>query len=441
MKKLFFIFLGITLTLGTLNAQDAKSLYKKAKKKLNSYLFAPTEKENDLYEAGNLINQALQDEELAKDRKAWITKAKIFNEIANNEIKKKIINGQYQFKEGDAAVEAFDALEKAWNLAEKKRHKKGILKILKETEDHLNNFAAFYFQDKNYEKSYENFARTCKAFHMFKELDKAKDSRLADEKVRKEQKLYTGYTAFYSGHKDEALHYFEELAEAGTDQPFVYEALFQIYLEKGDKDNALKYLEEGRKKFPNDTGLLYAEINYYIKEGKLNELTDKLKKAIELDPENKTVYTTLGSVYDQLHSKAYEEGDTAKAKEYFDLAMEYFNKALEIDPNDFDAIYSIGALYYNSAANYTKEINKYANDFSAEGTRKYNELKKEMLALFDKALPYFEKAYKINPNDLGVLQALSEIYARKDMLDKAKFYREKLNEAQAKQQGNNQIGK
>jgi len=433
MKKLFLVLMGIAFALGSMNAQDSKSMYKKAKKLLSNYYFNTKENANDLYEAADLISNALKDETLATDRKVWIQKAKIFNELANADVNNKILNPKYQIKYPDAAVEAFEALKKAMELSEKKRHKKAVLKLLKETENSLNNIAAYQFQDKKYDKAFENFVRTCKAYHMFKDNDKEADSRLNDPAVRKEQKLYTGYAAYYGGKKDKAEHFFQELVEDGTDQPFVYEALYNINIEKGNKEQALKYLNEGRKKFGNDTGLLYAEINYYIKEGKLDELTDKLKKAIELDSNNVTVYTTLGSVYDQLHTKAFEAGDETKAKEYFNLALKYFTKATEKDPDNFDAIYSIGALYYNTAANYTKEINKYANDFSDEGTKKYNALKAEMLAQFDKALPYFEKAYTKNEKDLGVLQALSEIYARKDMLKKAKEYRTKLNAAKAEQ--------
>ncbi|HAY70492.1 MAG TPA: hypothetical protein DCX89_01245, partial [Saprospirales bacterium] len=113
-------------------------------------------------------------------------------------------------------------------------------------------------------------------------------------------------------------------------------------------------------------------------------------------------------------------------------SLSYFNQALKLEPNYFDAIYSIGALYYNSAANMTKELNKYANDYSKEGTKKYNEIKSSMDALFDQALPYFEKAEGINSNDAGVLQALSEIYARKNILDKAQQYKDRLDSIQSK---------
>lgn len=433
MKKLFFILLGVMLTIASVQAQDSKTMYKKAKKLLSNYYFNPLENAKDLAEASDLINQVLLDTASQSDWKIWHSKGQIFNEVIGNEVKMKILNPNYAIKNVGSAIEAYESLKKAMALADKPKFKEECLKLMVETENHLNNVAAYEFQDKNYQSAFENFSRTVEAYELFKANNQEKDSRLFDPKVRSEQKLYTGYSAFYGEKKENAAKYFKELADENTDQPFVYEALYTIYNEMQNPTDALKYLNTGRSRFPDDTGLLYAEINYYIKEGKLDVLIDKLKKAIEIDPKNVSVYTTLGSVYDQLNTKAFETGDTVQMKSNFDNALKYFNSALELDPNNFDAIYSIGALYYNSAANYTKEINKFANDFSTAGTKKYNELKAKMLDLFGIAKPYFEKAYGINEKDLGVLQALSEIFARQDKLEEAKFYRTKLEEAKAEQ--------
>ncbi|MEZ4909132.1 MAG: tetratricopeptide repeat protein [Saprospiraceae bacterium] len=434
MKKIIFILLSIILTGTMINAQDSKDLLKKSNKLLTSFYFDQNENANDLVEASKLIDQALELPDAQSNWKAWLTKGKIYNEIANADVKSKILDPKYVIKNPDAAITAFEALKKASTVLEKPKQITEVLKLMQETENHLNNIAAYDFQDGNYSASYQNFKRTFEAYDLFKQNGEEKDSRLSDPATMSEQNLYTGYSAYYGENKNDALKYFKALADNDTDQPFVYEALFNIYADQNNETEAMKYLETGRNKFSNDTGLLYAEINYYIKKGKLNELIDKLKTAIELDPKNVTVYTTLGSVYDQLNTKAYENGDSTAQKEYFNDALTYFNKALEIEPNNFDATYSIGALYYNHAANYTQEINKYANDFSSAGTKKYNDLKKQMLELFTTAKPYFEKAYNINEKDLGVLQALSEISARQDKLDEAKIYRDKLAAAKAEQE-------
>ena len=58
-----------------------------------------------------------------------------------------------------------------------------------------------------------------------------------------------------------------------------------------------------------------------------------------------------------------------------------------MDPKNFIATYSMGALYYNKAASVLKEVNQLADDFSKDGMKKYEAKKKEMDGYFDQALP------------------------------------------------------
>ena len=104
--------------------------------------------------------------------------------------------------------------------------------------------------------------------------------------------------------------------------------------------------------------------------------------------------------------------------------------AAEKDPTNFDAVYSQGALYYNKAATYTERINELANDFSAEGTKKYDALKAEMDALFEEALPFFLKAEEMNSKDLNTLIALREINARVNNMEKVTEYKNKIDALQ-----------
>ena len=99
---------------------------------------------------------------------------------------------------------------------------------------------------------------------------------------------------------------------------------------------------------------------------------------------------------------------------------------MELDAKDVDAIYSIGASFYNKAAIYSKEMKKLESDFSKEGQKKYEAAEKLMLAEFENALPYFKKAEGLNPNDRNTLIALKEIFARKNDLKTANEFKARL---------------
>ena len=182
--------------------------------------------------------------------------------------------------------------------------------------------------------------------------------------------------------------------------------------------------------FPNEVSLLFAEINHYLRIGKLAELIDKLDAAIKLEPNNVSLYTTMGSVYDNLYQKEFAAGNKDKAEGYAAKALDYFNQALAKDASNFDALYSIGALYYNKAASMTAELNKLADDYSKAGIEKYKAKQKDVLAQFDLALPFFQRCEKANANDTNTLIALKEIYAKKDELDLSNEFKARYEKVQ-----------
>ncbi|MFM8485974.1 MAG: hypothetical protein ACKOCH_06535, partial [Bacteroidota bacterium] len=190
--------------------------------------------------------------------------------------------------------------------------------------------------------------------------------------------------------------------------------IYNCKLEMKDEAGANVILTEGRKKFPDDTALLFAEINAYLKAGKLSDLTGRLEEAIAKEPTNVSLYVTLGNVYDNLYQGALKDKNDADATKYFNLAKKQYEGAITQNPNYLDANYSLGALYYNKAAVRTQEMNALPEDYSSAGLKKMETMRNEVISLFDQALPYFQKAESIDANDVNTLIALNEIYARKD---------------------------
>ena len=100
-------------------------------------------------------------------------------------------------------------------------------------------------------------------------------------------------------------------------------------------------------------------------------------------------------------------------KEYADLAKKNFKISIDKDPNNIDNNYSLGALLYNETNLIAQDMN--ATSFStADGKKKYQELKTQMLADVDEAIKYFQKAESLDPNDPNILAALVQAFGRKE---------------------------
>ena len=109
----------------------------------------------------------------------------------------------------------------------------------------------------------------------------------------------------------------------------------------------------------------------------------------------------------------------------FGSAAKYFELAITKEATYTDALYGLGALYYNKAAENSEVMRNLGT--SAEENKLYDTLKAEMDGLFEKSLPYFQEVEKINANDRNALIALKEIYAKKGDLEKSVEFKNRIN--------------
>ncbi len=245
-----------------------------------------------------------------------------------------------------------------------------------------------------------------------------------------QEQLDKGILAIQNNNISLAKSTFLEMYNRKVKSPTIYEALYELYKTE-NKSQAFQYLREGRTIFPEEVPLLFLEINHLLAKGKLNELIELLEKAIQKEPDNISLYRTLGNVYESLYDEQTKAGNLQLAEKHWLNAKNYYEMAVNKAPGDSDALYSMGALYYNLAATKTLELNELADDFTKEGTKKYNAIKQEVSDLFDIALPYFQNAESVNPNDRSTLIALKEIYAQKNNLSRANEFKDRLDKVQS----------
>ncbi len=362
MKRLFFISLSFLLSFGVSWAQDGKKAFNAAKKAYSQYSLN-TQDFPKLKEAKDNIVAALKTEEMKTEPKAWELMGQIFNETITQYVLAK-----------QTGLANIDELPMEGNPA----------------------------------------LMASQAFR--------KTLEMSDKKFMVKSAL----DGIRSVQGNLAKPYFKELYDQSYDKPAVYEAYYKIVADEKSPEEAYEILAKAREKYPEEVSLLFADINHHLKLNKMEVLIGKLEQAIAKEPENVTLYATMGSVYDNLYQKENEAGNEAKSQEYFDKALTYFNKALDIDADNFDAIYSVGVHYYNKAALITTKMNELAEDYSKEGLKKFDELKAKVFEQFDLSLPYFKRCEKIDPNDMNTLIALKEIYAKKDDLETSDAFKKRL---------------
>ena len=255
----------------------------------------------------------------------------------------------------------------------------------------------------------EDFRKALKSFEQVLEIEEIpvikKDSPLAVDTVI----IYNAGLAAYNAQLyDSAIKYYSRAVKYNYNQGRTVQYLAQSYQLNKDTTEALKVLQEGLKKYPDDNGIMVNLINIYLFANKVDEALKYLDLALVQDPKNSTFYSAKGKIYDDLN-------DDSNAIKNYELAI-------SLNPDFFDANYNLGVYYYNKGVKQSEiAVAVPAN----ENARYETELKKADV-WFEKSLPFMEKSIQIKPGDKDTLEALKNLYYRLKMTDKYKLILEKL---------------
>lgn len=179
----------------------------------------------------------------------------------------------------------------------------------------------------------------------------------------------------------------------------IFKNLAQNYSDKGNNEKALEIIAKGRAEFPSSYSLLIDEANIYYKAGDNAKFKERLEEAIRLNPTEPTLYYNVGVM--NMDQKNIDE------------AIKNFEKAIELKPDYADAYNNIGAAIIEKAAPIIEEMNKSLADF-----KKYDKLQVQQFDIYKKSLPYYEKAYELNPSSINIVQTLMGLYENLEMTDK-----------------------
>ena len=176
--------------------------------------------------------------------------------------------------------------------------------------------------------------------------------------------------------------------------PEIVKNIALIYNQLGQKDNAIKAVQDARKANPGDVGLILTEANIYIELGERERYQELIIEALEQDPNNAVLYFNLGVVNS-------ETGDKVKSREFYE-------KAIELDPEMENAYLNLVALILEDEASIVEQMNSLGN--SRADNAKYDELKAKREALYLECVPVLKDLIALDDSNLEAVKTLRNIY-------------------------------
>lgn len=369
---------------GYINTAEQFNKQNRAEKAKKQMDFAKIE----LTKAKTSIDLAAENEETKNDAKTWHYYGIVYYKIA----------AYPEFNDIDTT-----ALEKSLNafvqiaMLDMEYFKANYMDIYQ----HINSITSNYFnrgavayENGDYKKAMECYMTAYASMAIIGQKDN-------------EALLIAAQIAIYNAKEYEtAIEICNQLLADQYESPKVYQYLAVANGQLDKNDEMLKYINEGRAKFPEDESLINEQINAYLKLKREAEIIDQIKEMADKNNDNSVYCLIIGTIYSNQESDLYN----------VDSALVYYDRAITINPTDENAYINVGSMYIDKSA---ALINK-ANELPLDKFKEYDALIAEAKVFDEKALPYVEKAYELVPDDNAIRQALRTLYVRLKMMDKAK---------------------
>ena len=350
-------------------------------------------KDGKLDEALTRINNCINDPTTASDSKTWFIRGNILLEINNSN------NNNYSSLDANSLEHAVESYKKSFEVDPKKVFFDDIFIKLNLINNKYYNKAVEFYNLKDFKNAMINFEKGVNSLSVINIPDTV-------------SLFYAAICATKSNDINHARNLYLTLLNQNAKSVDIYSSLTDIYCQIKDYENALKYINLGRQLYPGNNKLFLAETNIYLSFDQKDKAISYLKSAMLVEPNNWTIYFSLGAIYDNYANDS--QRPEYERKNFFNLARDQYLSALNYKPDFFDANYNLGALYFNQAAELIAKSS--ALPISAEES--YKAMIAQANSLFYAALPYLETALEIQPTDQSVMYSLKQIYSRLNISNK-----------------------
>jgi tetratricopeptide (TPR) repeat protein len=227
----------------------------------------------------------------------------------------------------------------------------------------------------------------------------ALDNLLPRDSVFSQVAYYASLAAVRIGDYPSVLKYAPYAEDDATVGQYAMEFLAQAYKQNGNTTAWVETLKRAIEKHPQDDYFFANLIDYYGSQDKYDEALEFANGMLAKAPGNYYYLFVKGFLY---HSM----------KRYND-ALAYYKRSIKANPDYAEAYSNVGLVYCLQAQDFSQEAVTDIKD------PRYPVDQAQLKSYYENALPYYEKARQLKPNDRTLwLNGLHRVYYNLSMGDK-----------------------
>lgn len=227
----------------------------------------------------------------------------------------------------------------------------------------------------------------------------ALDNLLPRDSVFSQVAYYASLAAVRIGDYPSVLKYAPYAEDDATVGQYAMEFLAQAYKQNGNTTAWIETLKRAIEKHPQDDFFFANLIDYYGSQDKYDDALEFANGMLAKAPGNYYYLFVKGFLY---HSM----------KRYND-ALAYYKRSIKANPDYAEAYSNVGLVYCLQAQDFSQEAVTDIKD------PRYPVDQAQLKSYYENALPYYEKARQLKPNDRTLwLNGLHRVYYNLSMGDK-----------------------
>ena len=268
---------------------------------------------------------------------------------------------------------------------------------------------------------------------------KVSQAVMLGEMMFKQKNFEMAYAGFAGAYQIKVIANIEEERDAMRTNAIIAARNYIDTLQKTNQnDKAMEFISDALILFPKSEELAIAGVNLALSNNDLVKAEEFFDAAAAVSPDNKLLFSNMGSIYLTAADKGYNEfakmeitdpnyqKKSEEVEALYTKAEKNLERAIKIDPNFAEAAYNLGVLYLGRGEKLKTQAAQM--DFNNPDYEKVTQKSQEM---YKKAIPPLEIYIDQDPNNSGVLNVLFQVHRNAGNNEKALEYKKRAEAAAA----------